>query len=117
MLGQPRLKNHQNVQAGSIFNLKLEKFMNIFFLAYVDPGVGALAWQMVISAFVGVLFYLKATRNWVVKTLLRMFRLKQIGTGLQLENSLEEKDLFQNSPAPAGVPALPQRNSTCSKPA
>jgi NADH:ubiquinone oxidoreductase subunit 2 (subunit N) len=45
-------------------------------LAYVDPGVGALAWQMVISALVGLFFYLRKTRNWVVKTFLRFFQSK-----------------------------------------
>ena len=50
--------------------------MKLFILAYVDPGVGALAWQMVISAFIGTVFYLKATRNWLIKTLIKLFHSK-----------------------------------------
>jgi hypothetical protein len=40
--------------------------MIIPFLAYIDPGVGALLWQTIIAAFVGFLFYLKQTRKWIV---------------------------------------------------
>ncbi len=36
-------------------------------LAYVDPGVGLLAWQAVVAAFVGLLFYLEKTRRAVVR--------------------------------------------------
>ena len=28
-------------------------------LAYVDPGSGMLAWQLIVAGFVGLLFYLK----------------------------------------------------------
>ena len=50
--------------------------MKLLVLAYVDPGVGALAWQMVISACVGTMFYLKTTRSWVIKTFVKIFRQK-----------------------------------------
>jgi hypothetical protein len=35
-------------------------------LAYVDPGLGSLLWQTIVSAFVGFLFYLKKTRRLIV---------------------------------------------------
>ena len=31
-------------------------------LLYVDPGSGLLAWQMIVAAMVGALFYLKRFR-------------------------------------------------------
>jgi len=34
-------------------------------LAYIDPGTGALLWQMVIAAAVGCLFYVKKCRDFV----------------------------------------------------
>ena len=42
-------------------------------LAYVDPGLGALIWQTVVSAIVGFLFYLKKTRQWIVWAFRKMF--------------------------------------------
>jgi hypothetical protein len=39
--------------------------MNCF--AYVDPGAGLLAWQMVLAAFVGGLFYVKKVRSFAGK--------------------------------------------------
>jgi len=47
--------------------------MIILILAYVDPGVGALLWQIIIVAFVGFLFYLKKTRRWIVGVFRKMF--------------------------------------------
>jgi len=32
-------------------------------LAYVDPGSGMLAWQLVVAGFVGLVFYLKKVRS------------------------------------------------------
>ena len=46
--------------------------MTIF--AYIDPGLGLLAWQAVLAAFLGALFYLKKTRTWLVTTLQKLFR-------------------------------------------
>lgn len=40
--------------------------MYMIIFAYIDPGLGALIWQSVVAAFVGVLFYLKKTRRWIV---------------------------------------------------
>ncbi|MBI3769869.1 MAG: hypothetical protein HY271_15460 [Deltaproteobacteria bacterium] len=33
--------------------------------AYTDPGTGALIWQMLIAASVGVMFYARRMVNWV----------------------------------------------------
>jgi len=33
-------------------------------LAYVDPGSGMLAWQLIVAGFVGLLFYLKKIRSF-----------------------------------------------------
>lgn len=38
-------------------------------LAYVDPGLGLLAWQAVVAFFVGLAFYLKKTRTWLLAVL------------------------------------------------
>jgi hypothetical protein len=42
--------------------------------AYIDPGLGTLAWQVAVSAFVGVLFYLKKTRRVIVGVFRWFFR-------------------------------------------
>ena len=42
-------------------------------LAYIDPGLGSLLWQTVISAFVGFLFYLKKTRRLIVNFFRKIF--------------------------------------------
>ncbi len=49
-------------------------------LAYVDPGLGSLLWQTVISAFVGFLFYLKKTRRWVANFLRKIFGSRPAGS-------------------------------------
>ena len=76
-------------------------------LAYIDPGAGALVWQMVVSAFVGVFFYLKKTRTWIVKTSLGIFRGKPAKTTLAEADSPDAKARASEMPIPA------QRNSTC----
>ena len=43
-------------------------------LAYIDPGVGLLAWQACIAFFVGLLFYLKKTRGWIVQVFRKICR-------------------------------------------
>jgi len=43
------------------------------FLAYIDPGLGALLWQAIVAGFVGLLFYLKKTRRWIVDLFRKMF--------------------------------------------
>jgi hypothetical protein len=42
-------------------------------IAYIDPGVGVLLWQTIIAVFVGFLFYLKKTRQWIVGGFRKMF--------------------------------------------
>jgi hypothetical protein len=42
-------------------------------LAYIDPGVGLLIWQAIVAAFVGLLFYLKKTRRWIIGLFRKMF--------------------------------------------
>jgi hypothetical protein len=32
--------------------------------AYTDPGSGALLWQMIVAAFIGVMFYLRRMILW-----------------------------------------------------
>jgi hypothetical protein len=46
-------------------------FMGIF--AYVDPGSGLLAWQMVVAACVGALFYVKKFRTFLGKVARKLF--------------------------------------------
>ena len=48
--------------------------------AYIDPGLGALLWQMFVAAFVGFLFWLKQTRRWIVGVIAGVFR-KTFGRG------------------------------------
>jgi len=55
--------------------------------AYVDPGLGLLAWQAVVAAFFGLLFYLKRTRTWLVRCWRRL-----------------REALRQPKPVPATVP-------------
>jgi hypothetical protein len=45
-------------------------------LAYIDPGLGPLIWQVIVSAFVGLLFYLKKSRGWIVGLVKNLSRLK-----------------------------------------
>jgi hypothetical protein len=46
--------------------------MNLF--AYIDPGSGLLAWQMVLAACVGCLFYIKKCRTFIGGLVKRIFR-------------------------------------------
>ena len=56
-------------EVGRLF---FHELMKLF--AYIDPGTGALIWQMIVSAFVGLLFYLKKTRDWIIGLFLNVFR-------------------------------------------
>lgn len=47
--------------------------MKISLLAYIDPGLGLLAWQAFVGACLGLLFYLKKTRKWFVKQFQKLF--------------------------------------------
>ncbi|MCZ7637949.1 MAG: hypothetical protein M5U12_19065 [Verrucomicrobia bacterium] len=46
--------------------------MNVW--AYIDPGSGLLIWQAVVAFFVGLVFYLKQTREWLFGLFRRLFR-------------------------------------------
>lgn len=43
------------------------------FIAYIDPGAGLLIWQAVVSAVIGLLFYLKKTREFLFAFFRRIF--------------------------------------------
>jgi hypothetical protein len=45
-----------------------------------------LLWQTIIAAFVGLLFYLKKTRRWIVEMFLKIFRRggKKQGAGFEI---------------------------------
>ncbi len=43
------------------------------YVAYIDPGSGALLWQMLVAAAVGVLFYVKKSRDFLVGLARRLF--------------------------------------------
>ncbi len=47
------------------------------FVAYIDPGLGLLAWQALVAACLGTVFYLKKTRTWLVGVVMRPFRRKK----------------------------------------
>jgi hypothetical protein len=46
-------------------------------LAYVDPGLGLLAWQALVATFVGAIFYIKKTRDFLVRFAQKIFRIGQ----------------------------------------
>ena len=54
-------------------------------VAYVDPGLGLLAWQAVVAAFLGLLFHLKKTRTWLVGLITRFFRAGKRPASVPLE--------------------------------
>ncbi len=35
--------------------------------AYIDPGSGALIWQLLLAAFFGAIFYIRKVRSWIQK--------------------------------------------------
>jgi hypothetical protein len=45
------------------------------FLGYIDPGTGLLLWQAIVSIFVGLLFYVKKSRDWLFASLRRLLRI------------------------------------------
>jgi hypothetical protein len=49
--------------------------MNLW--AYIDPGSGLLIWQAVVAFFVGLMFYLKQTREWIIGLFRKLFRGKR----------------------------------------
>ncbi len=67
---------------------------DVTFLAYIDPGLGLLAWQGLVAAFVGTLFYVKKTRTWLVALFLKPFRAKKLS-----------EDTAPKSPGPSNTMA------------
>lgn len=65
--------------------------MNVVF-AYIDPGVGLLAWQAIVAAVLGLLFYIRKTRTLVVGLIMKPFRRGKSPTALpaKVETELEE---------------------------
>jgi hypothetical protein len=49
-------------------------------LAYIDPGSGALVWQMAIAALMGLLFYLGKVRAAIARGFSWLFRLGRTPT-------------------------------------
>lgn len=49
--------------------------MSIF--AYVDPGLGLLAWQAVTAFFVGLIFYLRKTRTLIFSAFRKLFGMRK----------------------------------------
>jgi len=47
------------------------------FVAYIDPGLGALLWQTTVASCVGFLFYLKKSRRWIVGRSQKLFGLNR----------------------------------------
>lgn len=37
--------------------------------AYIDPGSGALVWQLLLSAFFGAIFFIRGVRLWIRDTM------------------------------------------------
>ena len=50
-------------------------------LAYIDPGSGALVWQLTVAALMGALFYLSKVRTWIWKGLTSLFSSGKIREG------------------------------------
>jgi hypothetical protein len=42
--------------------------------AYVDPGLGLLLWQAILSAFLGAVFCVKKTRNFLLEPFQKILR-------------------------------------------
>jgi len=67
--------------------------MHIF--GYIDLGTGAFVWQSIIGVFVGVLFYLRKTRQWIGRIMGKIFRIGQkpgvspINLAVDKENKVE----------------------------
>jgi hypothetical protein len=45
-------------------------------IGYIDPGSGLLIWQAVVAAALGVVFYLKRSREWIADFFRRLFHRK-----------------------------------------
>jgi hypothetical protein len=43
-------------------------------LAYIDPGSGLLIWQLIVAAFLGVLFQIRRFRDYVGRLFRKLLR-------------------------------------------
>ena len=60
--------------------------------AYIDPGLGQLIWLSIVSAFTGLVFYIKKTRAFVARIFLNIFgRGKKVAGGADAKTSPAEK--------------------------
>ena len=48
----------------------------MYTLAYIDPGSGLLIWQAVVAVALGLVFYLRRTREVVAGVIRRIFHRK-----------------------------------------
>jgi hypothetical protein len=62
-------------------------------LAYVDPGMGLLAWQALVAACVGTLFYLKKTRTWLVALVQKPFKSNKAPAEVTAEPRARQNDV------------------------
>jgi len=51
-------------------------------LGYIDPGQGMVIWQAIVSAFVGFLFYMKKSRDFIVGIFFKIFRRQRPSTAV-----------------------------------
>ena len=61
------------------------------FVAYIDPGLGALLWQTTVAGCVGFLFYLKKSRRWIVGRFQKLFGFNRKKSETVLEIPVGEK--------------------------
>lgn len=66
--------------------------MKNMMVAYIDPGLGQMIWLSIVSAFVGLMFYIKKARAWIADVVLKIFR-------------REDKTITITAPATAKNPA------------
>src|SRR5438552_2201571 len=54
-------------------------------LAYVDPGLGQMAWQVLVATFLGTFFYIKKLRVWFEGMIRRAFQVLRRRGGVPTE--------------------------------
>ena len=67
--------------------------MTVF--AYVDPGLGLLAWQALVAAFVGTLFYVRKSRTWLLGLFRRLFHASKPPEGVSTKLPTPHNDVGQ----------------------
>ena len=56
-----------------------------FLFAYIDPGVGLLAWQAAVATVLGAVFYLKKTRDGLVRLVVKPFQKGKTQAAVQVK--------------------------------